>query len=310
MSTAKTKKGFQIGKSSFLKKSKASTAFDIFNLIFMCLFALIMLYPFWNQLIVSLNEGSDTILGGLHFWPRKFTLQNYVYVFERSNILKGALISVLRVVVGTVTSLLCTGLLAYIVTVKNFTGRKFLRIIFLVTMYFSGGLIPTYLLFSSLNLMETFTVYWLPALFGGYNMLLISSYMQGIPDALSESARIDGASELKIFFRIMVPLCKPVLAALAIMTAVGHWNSWFDVMIYNSSGNWDTLQFYLRKILLEAEQAAKLMSDQKKFEAMKNLTTVSVRAATTMIVSIPIICVYPFFQKYFVGGITIGAVKG
>lgn len=298
------------GPKTFLKKSPSSRVFDFANFMLMCLFAFIMIYPFWNQLVVSLNQGTDTMFGNLYFWPRKFTLENYQYVFERQNLFRGVMISVLRVVVGTVTSLFCTGLLAYITTIRFFTGRKFMRIVFLITMYFGGGLIPTYLLYTKLGLMETFTVYWLPGLFSAYNMLLISSYMDGLPDSLAESARIDGASEMKIYFSIIIPLCKPVFAALAIMTAVGHWNSWFDVMIYNSSGHWDTLQVYLRKILLEAEQASKLLNDQKQFEAMKNLTTTSVRAATTMVVSLPILCIYPFFQKYFVGGITIGAVKG
>lgn len=297
-------------KRSFIRKSKGEIVFDTLNIIGMCLFTIIMIYPFWNQFIISLNEGSDTVLGGLYLWPRKFTLDNYQYVFARSNILRGTIISILRVFVGTATSLMCTGLLAYVTTVPFFVGRKFMRVVFLATMYFGGGLIPTYMLYMNLGLLDTFTVYWLPGLFAAYNMLLISSYMQGIPESLPESARIDGAREMKIFFSVMIPLCKPVLAALAIMAAVGHWNSWFDVLIYNSGGKYDTLQVYLRKILLEAEQAAKLLADQKKFEEMKNLTTASIRAATTMIVSIPIIAVYPFFQKYFVGGITIGAVKG
>lgn len=298
------------GPKTFYKKSLGSRVFDWINFIFMLLFAFIMIYPFWNQLVVSLNEGVDTMYGNLYFWPRKFTLENYQYVFQRQNLLKGAIISVLRCVVATVSSLFCTGLLAYVTTIKAFKGRKFMRIIFIITMYFSGGLIPTYLLYTKLGLMETFTVYWLPGLFGAYNMLLIGSYISGLPDSLAESARIDGASELKIYFKIIIPLCKPVFAALAVMIAVGHWNSWFDVLLYNSSGKWDTLQVYLRKILLQAEQAAKLQAEQKMYEQMKNLTTTSIRAATTMVVSLPILFVYPFFQKYFVGGITIGAVKG
>lgn len=295
---------------SHIKESLGSRIFDVCLFIFMLLFAFCMVYPFWNQLIISLNEGTDTVLGGLTFWPRKPTLQNYQYVFMRMNLPKGVFMSVARCVVGTVTSILCTGLLGYIVTIKYFVGRKFMRILFLITMYFGGGMIPTYLLYVQLGLIESFTVYWLPGLLSAYNMILISNFIEGLPDSLPESARIDGANELTIYFKVILPLCKPVIAALAIMIAVGHWNSWWDVYIYNPSGTYDTLQMYLRKILLDAEAASKLMNDQKKYQAMRNLTPGSVRAATTMIVTIPILCVYPFFQKYFVGGITIGAVKG
>ena len=300
----------QVAHSNHIKESMGSKIFDVFLYAFMILFTFCMVYPFWNQLIISLNEGTDTLKGGLTFLPRKFTLQNYQYVFQRMNLPKGAFMSIARCVIGTVTSILCTGLLGYIVTIKNFAGRKMMRIIFLITMYFGGGMVPVYLLYSSLGLTNSFHVYWIPGLLSAYNMILISSFIEGIPDALSESARIDGASELKIYFRIILPLCKPVIAALGIMTVVSHWNSWFDVYIYNPRGQYDTLQMYLRKILLDAEAASKLMDDQKKMEAMKNLTTNSVRAATTMIVTIPIICIYPFFQKYFVKGIIIGAVKG
>ena len=295
---------------SHIKESLGSRIFDVCLFVFMLLFAFCMVYPFWNQLVISLNEGTDTVLGGLTFWPRKPTFQNYQYVFMRMNLPKGIFMSVARCVVGTVTSILCTGLLGYIVTIKYFVGRKFMRILFLITMYFGGGMIPTYLLYVNLGLIESFTVYWLPALLSAYNMILISNFIEGLPESLPESARIDGANELTIYFKVILPLCKPVIAALAIMIAVGHWNSWWDVYIYNPSGAFDTLQMYLRKILLDAEAASKLMNDQKKYEAMRNLTPGSVRAATTMIVTIPILCVYPFFQKYFVGGITIGAVKG
>lgn len=297
-------------KAAKVKTSAASKVFDVVNVVFMLAFAFIMIYPFWNQLVISFNEGADTVKGGLTFWPRAFTLDNYTYIFKRSSIGRGAVISVLRSTVGTVLTIFFTGLLAYVTTIRHFVGRHFVRLVFVITMYFGGGLIPTYLLYTQLGLTETFTVYWLPTLFSAYYLILISSFIDGLPDSLAESARLDGASELTIYFRVILPLCKPVIAAIAVMLAVTHWNSWFDVMLYNSSGKWDTLQVYLRKILLESEQASRLLSEQKQFAFMKNLTTSSIRAATTMIVTIPIVCIYPFFQKYFVGGITIGAVKG
>lgn len=296
-------------RKSFLKKSMGSQIFDIVNTIGMLLFAFVMIYPFWNQLVVSLNEGTDTIRGGLYFFPRKFTLDNYVYAFRRSSLLSGTVMSILRVVIGTATSLICSALIAYVTTIKEFKGSRLLSYAFLVTMYFSGGMIPVYLLYSSIGLTETFAVYWLPGVINAFNMLLISSYIRGLPEALPESARLDGASELRVYFKIILPICKPVLAAVGIMVAVGHWNSWFDVMIYNSSGKFDTLQLSLRKILLEADQVAQLIEDQRRLKELKNMTPTSMRAAVTMIVTIPMLVIYPFFQKYFVSGITIGAVK-
>ncbi len=284
--------------------------FDIINIVLMIVFSFCMLYPFWNQLVLSFNEGTDALNGGLYFWPRVWTLSNYTYMFENSHLGTGAIISVARVVVGTATTIFCSGLLAYVTTVHGFSGRRFMRVIYLITMYFSGGMIPTYLLMVNLGLLNTFTVYWLPGLFSAYYMMLIASYIYSLPESLMESARIHGAGEMRIYFQIILPLCVPVLAAIGIMAAVGHWNSWFDVMIYNPAGDWDTLQVYLRKILLEADQPAKLQNAQQLQEAMRKLTTSSVRAATTMIVTLPIICVYPFFQKYFISGMTIGAVKG
>lgn len=293
----------------YIKKTMSGKIFDVFNVIFMMALAFIMLFPFWTQLVLSFNDGLDALKGNLFFIPRKFTLSNYLYIFKKSNITRGFSISVLRVVVGTTTSLFFSGLLAYVTTVPFFTGRRFMRLVFLITMYFGGGLVPTFLVYSNLGLLNKFAVYWLPTLFSAYNMVLIASYINNLPPALSESARIDGASELFIYIRIIIPLAVPVLAAVAVFTAIMHWNSWFDVVVYNSGGKWDTLQVYLRRILLEAEQLSKLQNDQRAMAAYRNLTPGSIRAATTMIVTIPIILVYPFMQKYFIGGITLGAVK-
>jgi len=292
------------------RQSLAENIFDAFNVLIILLLSFTMVYPFINQLAVSFNEGADAARGGIYFYPRKFTLENYEYLLRDSNLGRSALISILRITVATTLCLLCTGLLSYVVTVRNFSGRRFMRLIFLITMYFGGGLIPFYLLIVKLRLLETFTVYWLPALVSPYYMLIISSYMQNLPESLSESARLDGASEMVIFLKVIFPVSIPVFASVAIFCAVSHWNSWFDVLLYNPSGRFDTLQVILRKLLLEVEMIRNLQFEQLAAEKYRNLTPATVRAATTMIVTIPIIVVYPFLQKYFVSGITLGAVKG
>jgi len=176
-------------------------------------------------------------------------------------------------------------------------------------MYFSGGLIPFYLLMVKLHMIDTFSVYWIPSLFSAYYMLLIAAYIQKIPTSLCESARMDGAGELRIFFKIILPISVPVIAAICVFAGVGHWNSWFDVMIYNPSGKWDTMQVILRRMLLEVESLENITDQQMASTKFAQLTAKTVRAATTMIVTIPIALLYPFLQKYFISGITIGAVK-
>jgi putative aldouronate transport system permease protein len=273
-------------------------------------FSFIVIYPFYNQLVLSLNDGIDAMRGGLYFFPRKFSIDAYIMLFRNPNIIKGAGISVLRVIVGTGTGLFVTGLLAYIVSVRDFSGRRFMRILFLVTMYFSGGLIPFYLLLSKLGLTNTFTVYWLPGLINAYYMLLIASYIQNLPDSIQEAPRIDGCSEFRIYCQIIIPISLPVFAAIAVYLAVQHWNAWFDVMIYNPSGKFDTLQVYLRRLLLEMDMIQNLQNEQLAQSRFKNIKPITFRAATTIAVTLPILVTYPFLQKYFIGGITIGAVKG
>ncbi|MFC7680658.1 carbohydrate ABC transporter permease [Paenibacillus sp. GCM10028914] len=295
---------------SFLKPSLGSRLFDAFNILFMLLMSFVMIYPFINLLALSLNDGADAARGGIYFWPREFSFDSYMLLFQNSQLLEGLVISVLRVVVGTCTCLFMTGLLAYIVTIRGFSGRKWIRLLFLVTMYFSGGLIPTYLLMMKLGLINTFHVYWIPSLLNAYYMLIISSYMQNLPESLPESARIDGAGEMRIYMQIMFPISLPVFASIAVFSSVGHWNAWFDVILYNSSGEWDTLQVYLRRLLLEVEALQQVADQQLAYSKYRNISPLTLRAATSMVVTLPIIFVYPFFQKYFVGGITLGAVKG
>lgn len=295
---------------TYYKNGIGGNIFDAANTLFMILFAFLMVYPFINLLAVSLNDGIDAAKGGIYFLPRKFSLESYSYMLQNKNLLKGAIVSVLRVVAGTVTCLLGTGLLSYVVSVRNFSGRRFMRIIFIITMYFSGGLIPTYLLILKLHLINSFNVYWIPHILNAYYMLIIASYIQDIPEALSESASLDGAGDLRIFFQIIAPISLPVFACIAIYVGVSQWNSWFDVQLYNSNRKWDNLQIMLNRLLNEVQGEQELRDAQLQYQKFRNMSTVTLRAATTILVTMPIVFIYPFFQKYFIGGITIGAVKG
>lgn len=297
-------------KAFYLKQTKSGRVFDGLNGVLLFIILFVTIYPFWNMLVLSFNDGTDALLGNLYFWPRQWSMANYEYVFKNSKLLNGALVSVLRVVVGTVTGVGCNALLGYICCNKNFYGRKFMRMLFLITMYFGGGLIPTYLLMVQLGFVNSFAVYIVPCLFSAYYMLLASSYMQSIPDALFESARIDGASETRTFWSIALPLAKPMLACIAVYIGVGHWNSWFDVSLYSKNGTWDTLQIILYRLLNQANAKSDMFNQQQLYASMRTIQPETVRAAITVVVVVPIVFIYPFFQRYFVGGITLGAVKG
>jgi putative aldouronate transport system permease protein len=294
----------------YIRKTLSGTIFDMLNYTFMCLLVFVMVYPFWNQIVISFNDGRDTNLGSLYWFPRIFTFANYEFVIKEPKLIQGAILSSLRVVIGTTTCLFCSGLLAYITTIKKFSGRRFIRIVFLVSMYVSVGLIPRYMVFASYGLLETFTVYWLPTLISAWYMLVFSSFMSNLPDALAESARIDGAKELTIFLKIIVPISIPVFAALAVFEGVRQWNEWFDVVLFNASGNFDTLQVYLRKVLMQVDAINRLIDEQAQMKAAMRMTPRSIRAAITMVVTMPVVLTYPFLQRYFMSGITIGAVKG
>lgn len=290
------------------KKSAADKIFVVCNTIFMVFFVVITLYPVLNTLAISLNDGIDTIRGGVHLWPRKFTLKNYHTVFQKQNLLTGAYISVLRTIVGTFLSLALNAILAFIVSRKKFLFKSQLSLFWVITMYVNGGLIPTFMVYNGLGLTNSFWVYVIPGMISAFNMLVLRTYMQGIPDSLEESAQLDGAGYTVIFLKIISPLCKPVYATIALFVAVYQWNSWFDSMLYNRmSTKLTTLQYELMKLL------SSVMQQSGSAEAAKNaaaaVTPASVRAAATIVTMLPIICLYPFLQRYFVTGLTIGGVK-
>lgn len=293
------------------KKKKISTAdkvFTVCNTIFMIAFVIVTLYPVLNTLVLSLNDGTDALRGGIYLWPRKFSLKNYETVLQKDNLMTGAMITVARTVVGTILSLITNAILAFIVSRKRFLFKKQVSLFWVITMYVNGGLIPTFLLYKGLGLTNSFLVYVIPGMISAFNMLVIRTFMNGIPDSLEESAQLDGAGYTTIFLKIISPLCKPVYATIALFVAVGQWNSWFDAMLYNRmSGKLTTLQYELMKLLTS------VTNQGTSAEAMKNslgsVTPTSVRAAATILTMLPIICIYPFLQKYFVTGLTLGGVK-
>ncbi|WP_251207881.1 carbohydrate ABC transporter permease [Acetatifactor aquisgranensis] len=293
----------------YIKQTKSGRVFDAFNIVLMILVLVAVVYPFVNVLAISFNDGYDAVRGGIYLWPRVFSLENYKFVLADSSLIRGFVVSVLRTVIGTVTAVLGNALLGYVVSCRQFSGRKFMRILFLITMYFGGGLIPVYLLMTRLGLVNTLAVYWVPSIFSAYYMLLCASYVQNLPEALFEAARVDGASELCIFTRFVLPLSVPMLACIAIYVGVGHWNSWFDVNLYSKNGTWDNLQIILYRILNQTNAISNMTDSVMIAEKMRGIQPLTVRAAITIIVVVPIIVIYPFFQRYFVSGMTLGAVK-
>lgn len=289
--------------------------FNTFNTIFMIILVTVTLYPFLNTIAVSFNAGNDTIRGGIYLWPRQWTMQNYKAVFASGTIYDAFWISVARTVISTLLNIFLTTMLAYTLSRKEYVFRKSITVIFVLTMYFSAGLIPGYFLIKQLHLLNTFWVYVIPSMISAFNMIVIRTYIGTLPESLIESAKIDGAGDFKIFMRIIFPLCKPVLATIALFVAVGAWNSWFDAFLYTSSKQeLSTLQYELMKLLSSTMNsnsnpnvAAGIGMDENSAQSM--VTPISIRAAVTIVASVPILVVYPFLQKYFVVGLNVGSVK-
>ncbi|WP_206098825.1 carbohydrate ABC transporter permease [Paenibacillus paeoniae] len=285
----------------------------IFIYVFLIVLSFSAFYPFWNALVVSFNLGIDTTKGGVTFWPRVFTLENYQIVFKDDRLINGFFVSVSRTVVGTITAILMTAILAYGMTRRELIGRNYFMFFFVFTMYFGGGLIPSYLLISSLGLMNKFLVFIIPALISVWNMIIFRTFFKSLPLGLEESAQIDGATNWGIFFRIVLPLSGPVIATLSLFTAVAHWNDWFTPSIYITNENLIPIQTMLRQILnanIVTDMASNMdTASIARLDQMRTITTKSLTMATMMVATLPIVMVYPFVQKYFVKGVLIGSLK-
>ena len=294
-------------------KRQRTTIGDVINVTVLLLMSFVCIYPFWYIFIGSISSPNVPVRT-LTLLPKQVTLFNYKEIMNQAGILQATIVSVARTVLGTFTSLLFTSYMAYLCTLERMPARKFFYRMVIVTMYLNAGMIPVFLTYRAYGLLNNFWVYIIPGLLGTYNMILIKTYVEnGIPASLRESAMLDGASELKIFSKIILPLSTPILATVALFSAVGQWNSWYDSKIYNMNApQYDTLQYLLQKKLSEASEIATLSKQHGMMDLSEQMamTPDSVRLTLTMIVAIPIFCVYPFLQRYFTEGIMIGAVKG
>ncbi|MCI9664463.1 MAG: carbohydrate ABC transporter permease [Lachnospiraceae bacterium] len=292
------------------KRTVGELLFDLFKVLFILFISIVCIYPFWNIFVISVNDGQDALRGGLYFWPRMFTLENYEQIFQRKEFLHAILVTLSRTLIGTPLVVLNTSMLAYVLSREKLIGRKFWTLLFIFTMYFSGGMVPYYLQLKNLGLLDKFVVYIFPTMLNVYYMILIRSYLYGIPESLVESAQLDGANDLKIYARIIFPLAKPVIMTIVLFASISHWNAWFDSRLYTNSMDLKTLQLVLVEILNQFQTSGTNgASLAQKAQLMSGVTQKSVQMAAVMVATIPIICVYPFVQKYFVKGIMIGAVK-
>lgn len=297
-----------------MKLSKSYKTFLAINAFVLIIISILMLYPYLNQLAIALNDGNDSALGGVTIFPRKFTLLNFQTILSDPSVGKAAFVSVLRTVLNVFIHLFVTFSAAYALTRKNLKGRSMINKILMLTMYLHAGTIPTYILYRYLGLINNFWVYVIPYSFSFYNMIIMRSFIQELPISLEESALLDGANEFKIMMKIIVPLSKPVLATIALWVAVGQWNDYSSTLMYVTDKNLFSLQYLMLRIIKQGEALKQIGLDQAMgadtSAATAQTTSESIKAAMLIISTIPILCVYPFLQKYFVKGLTLGAVKG
>ena len=283
---------------------------DIVKVVFLAFVVVVTVYPFWNIFIISINDATDAIRGGLYFLPRKLSLSSYAEILGRSTFLASIKVSVGRTLIGTPIAVLVTAMLAYPLSRKDLVGRKFWNLLFVFTMYFGGGLVPYYMVLKGIHMLNTFWVFIFPMMMSVYNMILIRSYIESMPDSLFEAAKIDGANDLVVFVKMVIPLSEPILMTVALFVAINQWNSWFDAYLYTSDQALKPMQSILVEILNQYQTGASTSQAMSNAKAGVTVTPDSIRMAATMVATLPIIMVYPFVQKYFVKGIMLGAVKG
>ncbi len=315
-------KAMKLEQSSFrpvgIRRSPLYKAGMTVNYTILVLLGIITLYPFWYCLILSFNNGMDTLRGGIYFLPRLFTLENYQKAFTHPLIVSSFMISVSRTVMSIILSCFFTSLMAYALTKRDMPGRSALIFYFYFTTLFSGGLIPTFIMYRQLGLLNNYWIYIIPGVYSFFNAIILRTFFYSIPESLNESARIDGCSELGIYFRIMLPLSIPAMATIALFVGVGNWNDWFTGAYFVSRRrDLYPAATLLNDLLSQAVFENSMSSTGQKNQINEMLQTSrsqsttpeSLKMAFLIILTMPIVCVYPFLQKYFVSGVMLGSIK-
>ena len=293
-----------------VKRSLGERIIQVIIYLVLIAVCLLIVLPCLNVVALAFNDGKDVARGGVYFWPRMFTLENFQEVFKNKGIIRGYGITIARTVIGTFMSLLLLSLAAFALKEKQLPGRTFINFMITFTMLFGGGTVPTYIQYRRLGLLNNFWVYVIPGLFSVTYLMMMRTFFEGIPDSLEESAKLDGCGYFGIYAKIMMPLSKPVIAVVGLYTAVGHWNDWFSGAFYMMDTKKWPVQTVLQQMLNKAMSQQQITSVAQAIASAGGVTSNALKMAAVVVTTVPILCVYPFIQKYFAQGTMIGAVKG
>jgi putative aldouronate transport system permease protein len=311
---AKQERTALIHKKNKPRRKAGDILFNILNYAFFGVFTFLCIFPFYYLFINTISDNQLVSLGQITLYPRGIQLENYVQVLKIEGLAEAALTSIARTVLGTLWTVGGSAFLGYLVTKKEMWHRKLFYRLIIITMYFNAGLIPWYMNMRSLGFLDNFWAYVIPVLVSPYNVILVKTFIESVPSSLEESANLDGAGYIVAFVKVILPLITPIIATLAIFSAVDQWNRFTDTLMLMPGGKNYTLQYVLYKYQSEASALAQMMRTTQDSTAVASLSTkqtaLSVRMTVSMVVVAPILLVYPYFQKYFIKGILIGAVKG